>query len=199
MFQQILTTVGEYAISHPEQTAGFVLGFGGVGVNYAKTGKFPIGRLPYKHLREMLRDVGDRYFARARVRGVPIIVADADPQTVKRTLHEQHYESGDLVSYEYEDELYNLRRPEGYDTDPKHGGEVLMENHTRLFETTGGNTLILTHYEANRYSETTEHLADQGLSWGDGRDIVTDDLDAADIPYTEYANEANADVTVVSY
>jgi len=191
-------SIGRYALAHPEQTIGLVFGTGGVGYNYAKTGKLPIGRLPYKHIREIIRELGDRYFARNRPRGVVCLVADTDPKTIKRALHERHYESSDLTSYEYEDELYNLRRPEGYATDPAHGGDVLMENHTRLFETNGGNTLLLTHYEPNRYAETTEHLANQGLSWENGRELIESDLESATITYREYQSETAADVTVVS-
>jgi len=196
--QPLADALVSYVTANPEQSFGVAVGVAGVGANYMKTGKFPIGRLPYKYLREMLRDFGDRYFKASRPRGVPVVVAHAPPKAVKRALNESHYESSDLFSYEYDGELYNLRRPEGHSIDPKHGGEVLMENHTRLFETDSGETLILTHHEANRYLETTEHLADQGLSWQKGRELITTDLETMDIAYTKYDSESLADVTVVS-
>ena len=187
-----------YVTANPEQSIGLVVGLFGVGFNYSKTGKFPIGRIPYRHAREMIRDLGDKYFRVSRPRGIPVVVAHAPPKKVKRALENRHYESADLVSYEYDGETFNVRRPEGHDVDPEHGGDVLMENHVRGFECDDGDTLLLTHYEANRYLETKEHLADQGLTWTGGRDRVIADLEMTEIEYTEYENEANADLTVVS-
>jgi len=198
MIEQLVDSLLPYIVEHPERAAAVVVGVGGVLFSYVKTGKLPIGRIPYRHLRGIIKDLGDRYFGTQRPRGVPVVVADESPQTVKRALENRHYESADLASYEYEGELFNLRRPEGYATDPELGTDLLMENHPRLFACDNETTLLLTHYEPNRYFETKEHLADQGLTWTGGRDRVIADLEMTEIEYTEYENEANADLTVVS-
>jgi len=199
MIEQFLTNqIVEYAVQNPELVGGLLAGGFGVGTHYKRTGRIPLGRLPYKHFRELLRDFGNQYFATSRPRGVPVIVAKTDPTSLQRLLRNRHYESGDLVSYEYSDEKYNLRRPDGYATDPVHGGDVRMENHIRIFETDDGNSLCLAHYEPNRFSETTEHLKEQGMSWSDGRDQTEGDLQALDIEYETYESETDSDVTVVT-
>lgn len=194
-----LRGVARYVASNPQATAAFVVAFLGAIGSYLKTGRFPIGRIPYRYLRRMLRDLGNTYFGKPRPKGVPGIVVDATPDAVESAIRTRHYESGDLFSYEYSGEVFNLRRPEDPARNPETGGMTPMENHVRAFRLSDDRTLLLTHYEANRFEATTEHLDEAGMfSWSTGRDLITDDLEARQLSYTTIESEAAADVQVVS-
>lgn len=198
IFEQVAPQVAEYVVSNPEQSLGLFVGLSGGVFHYQKTGKLPLGRLPYKHIRELLREFGDRHFKTSRPRGVRLIKTDIEPSTLNTKLRDRHYESGDLVSYQYDGEVYNLRRAGGYDTDTKSGKRVEMENHIRIFETEDGGSMLLSHYEPHRFSETSRHLKEHGMSWSDGIKRTKEDLNALQIEYTEYESESTSDVTVVS-
>lgn len=192
----LLREIARYVASHPEKSSAIVVALVGAVGSYAKTGRIPIGRLPYRHLRRMLRDFGDTYFGKPRPKGVPAIVVDAPPADAEAAIRSRNYESGDLYSYEYSGEVWNLRRPEDPMRNPETGAMTPMEVHARGFRTADDRTLVLTHLEANRFEATSEHL-DEGLfSWERGRDIVTDDLEAAQQSYDVIESEAAADIQV---
>jgi hypothetical protein len=46
----------EYAVSHPEQLGALLTGLAGSLVHYRRTGRVPIGRLPYRAARQVFRD-----------------------------------------------------------------------------------------------------------------------------------------------
>lgn len=187
-----------YLVEHPEQTAGAAGALAVTAFNYYKTGNVPIGRIPWRHLREMFGDLGDKYFGTDRPRGVPGIIVNAPPEEAMRALLGRHYENVDLYSYEYEDEAWGLRRPSGLRTHEKSGRKVPMETHPRGFRTDDDRTLVISHDEASRLGATGEHLAETMLSWERGRDIVSEDYDEEDIGYEEVESEADAGVTVVA-
>lgn len=195
--EPILNDVIQYVIDNPEQSATVVAAVIGVVANYLKTGKFPIGRLPYQVMRESIREYGDRYFGRKRPKGVPALLVDVDADTIEAALRPRHYESGDLTSYEYADEVLNLRRPRGWMSDPKTGRDVPMETHVRTFDVDGGGSLLLVHDEANRYEATGEHLSPGLYSWERGRDIAEEDLEDAGIDVQRIESERRADVDVL--
>ncbi|MDY6780217.1 MAG: hypothetical protein SV760_06690 [Halobacteria archaeon] len=190
--------VVRYVVSHPKQVAAIVVAVAGAVASYAKTGRVPIGRLPYRYLRRLLRDVGNTYFGKPRPTGVPAVVVDAPPDEVESAVRDRHYESGDLFSYEYAGEVWNLRRPEDPARNPETGAMTPMENHARAFRTADDRTLVLDHYEANRFEATEEHLDERGLfSWSKGRDILAEDLEAEQLSYETIASEADAKIEVV--
>lgn len=187
-----------YVASNPETTFGVVAGLLTAGGSYAKTGTIPLGRIPYRHLRRLLRDLGDTYFGTSRPTGVPAILVDAPPDKVEKEIRQHDYESGDLYSYEYSGEVWNLRRPDAPDRDEQTGRLVPMEVHARGFRTEDDGTLVLAHHEANRWEATTAHIDETMMSWPKGRDIISDDLDAEGVDHRLIDSEAGADVQVVS-
>lgn len=187
----------QYVTDRPEQSTAAVVGVLGVLFNYNKTGSIPIGRMPWRYAREMLRDLGDKYFGVKRPRGVPGVLVEAPPERVIKALRGQAYESTDLYSYEYENEAWGLRRPSGTQTHPVTAEPVPMENHPRGFETEDGKTLIVCHDEASRFERTGLHLAETMLSWDRGQDYIAEDLDEANLGYQRIESETAAGVEVV--
>lgn len=193
----LVEQIAQYLITHPEQTGTFLVGLLGAFGSYRKTGNIPLGRIPYRHLRRMIRDIGDTYFGTSRPRSVPALIADAPPEEVEAALRDDRYESGDLYSYEYGGEVWNLRRPAGMAMNPKTERQIPMEVHPRGFLTDDDRTLILSHREANRWEATKAHIDETVMSWSDGRDAVLADLSDVDFEITEIDSEADAGIEVV--
>lgn len=194
----MLTPLLEYAVQHPEQIATVSTGLVAAAGHYRKTGKLPLGRLPLRRLRKAARELGDQYFGRARPKGVPGLLVDADPDAIKQSLRERHYEGADLYSYEYKNEALNLRRPSGTRTHPKTGDAVPMETHPRVFRLQDGRSLVICHDEASRFEATDAHLDEDLISWERGRDIVSEDFEAAQLTHDRVESERAADLTVVA-
>jgi len=190
-------TILEYAVSHPEQTATLAAGLGATAYHGVKTGRLPIGRLPYRALRGVLRDLRGQYFGKPRPRGVPAVVVDASPEQVAATLQGEHFEAAP-ASYEYKGERWSLRRPDEPRRNPETGDPTPMETHARGFELASGKTLVLTHHEANRYTATAEHLDDGLYSWERGQDRLAAVLDRAPHEYRLIGSERDAGVEVVA-
>jgi len=190
-------TVIDALLSRPEQTTTVVVALVAGIFNYQKTGKIPLGRIPYKILRETIRDLGDQYFGTDRPYGVPGLITTAEQAKLDDALRTRHYESGDLSSYEYAGERLNLRRPSGTLRQPGSGDLIPMETHVRSFELDDGRRLLIAHDEANRFEATTDHVNETVMSWERGRRKVKADLDDADIDYQLIQSEANADVSVI--
>lgn len=187
----------QYAIEHRQQTGGAAAVIIGSLFSYQRTGRLPVGRLPWHYFRRLLRDLTDKYFGVARPRGVPGVVVDAPPQAVKRALRDRHYESVDLYSYEYEDEAWGLRRPSGARPHPMTGEPAPTETHPRGFRTENDECLIICHDEASRLERTGDHLAETMLTWELGRDVLAEDLQAVQLAYESVASERAAGVTIV--
>lgn len=98
------------------------------------------------------------------------LAVKAEPNEVYRALvGRAHYENAHKFSYNYKDEIFNVRRSEGFeDID---GEEKHMESHARLFAHPEG-TFVQAHYEQDRFTHTEGHLDSVGLSWQDGQDIL---------------------------
>jgi hypothetical protein len=196
IYQQIITRLTDYALSHPEQAATLIAALVGIGFNYQKTGTIPLGRLPWRHLRQSFRELGDSYFGVSRPRGVPGLMVDAMPFQIEQSLRQRHYESSDLFSYEYKGEVWNLRRPSGQRRHPKTGMLTPMETHPRGFDIDGDRTLIICHDEASRMEAQGPHLDESMMSWERGRDLLMVDLDGLGIEYEQIESEADAGITV---
>lgn len=194
---QLVEYLMQWVNQRPEQTAGAVAAILGVLWNYRRTGAVPIGRMPWRYFRQLVGDLGDKYFGVTRPKGVPAIVVDTNPERVMAALREQDFESTDLYSYEYEDEAWGLRRPSGMFPHPVSGDEIPMELHPRGFLTDDGKCLINVHDEASRFERTGDHLTEVALSWERGREKLKTDLDDANLSYREIESEAAANIKVV--
>jgi len=194
----VLAPLVEYAARHPTQVGAIVTALAGAATHYSKTGTLPIGRLPLRHLHDAARELGDQYFGRARPTGVPGIVVDAPPDAIEQALRERHYEGVDTYSYEYASEALTLRRPSDTRTHPKTGAAIPMETHPRGFRLEDGRTLIICHDEASRFEAPRAHVDEAILSWERGRDIVAEDIEAAQLSHTRIESERAAEVTVVA-
>ena len=194
LFEQAL----QYAVERPEQAATVVGAVIATLFNYRKTGKFPIGRLPYKAIRAAIREYRERYFGTSRPKGAPaVLIKDADHEAIESILRPRHYESGAMSSYHYADEVLNFRRPRGTMTDPESGESIAMETHVRTFDTALGDVLALSHDEPNRYEETAEHLDEELFSWQRGRDALIEDLEATGVSYELIESERADEIDVV--
>lgn len=193
----MLDTIIDYAVQHPEQIGGLVTGLGATAVHYQRTGRLPIGRLPYRAARDVIAEIRAEHFGRKRPRGVPAIVVDAEPAAVEDVLREHHFEDTDF-DYKYEAEQWSLRRPEGESPHPETGVPTARELHPRAFETTDGRTLVLAHLEASRYEAMSAHTNGSMLSWpgGQGR-MATVFRNDTDLDFETVESERSADIEVV--
>jgi hypothetical protein len=194
--ERLLTRLLALAMDRPEQTAAAATALATVLVHYRQTGRVPLGRLPWRIIKQNVRELGNQYFRRPRPRGVPALVVDAKPDDLEDTLRNEFFESVDLYSYEYADEAWNLRRPQGTRSHPETGAPVPMELHPRGFLTSDGRTLVSAHDEASRFEAYGPHLNEVLLSWKRGRDGMTEVLDQLDVEYEEVESERAADITV---
>lgn len=190
------TAILEYAAQHPEQVLGAVGAVGATAYHTVKTGSIPLGRLPWRAFRDVLGELRDRYYGKARPKGVPAVVVNAKPAEVKKTLRDRHFE-GTQFAHEYEGERYNLRRPAGTDRHPDTGRPTPMEAHVRLFETGDGATLALAHREASRYEAQGVHYRGTMLSWPLGRAELLETLKDTALDYRQVASERDAEIEVV--
>jgi len=186
------------AANNPEVTASLIAALLGGITSYKRTGRIPLGRIPFRYVRRMFKEFGDTYFGKSRPKGVPAIIVDSLPKEIESELRTRHYESGDLFSYELEGEVWNLRRPEQSNRHPESGAMVPMETHIRSFETSEGKTLILAHYEANRQEAPELHLDESMFSRGEGLEQIKRDLDALEISYIQIDSESEAEIEIVS-
>lgn len=193
----IHTLIGPVA-EHPELVAGLVTGLIAAGQHYLRTGRVPIGRLPYRAIREVLRELGDQYGARPRPSGVPGLVVRADLEHLERQLREADYESVDLYSYEYAGEVLNFRRPSGVSDHPETGTPTPTEVHVRVFDTdTEGELWCIAHEEASRFEAYGAHMREAMLDWGAGRDALETDLGTVGIESERRRNERLAGLSVI--
>ncbi|MDT3434702.1 hypothetical protein [Haloarcula sp. 1CSR25-25] len=192
----MLQALTEYAATHPEQIAATVTGLGGALTHWKKTGKLPIGRLPYRSARQIAKDLRHRYFTKPRPQGVPALVVDCAPSTLAQTLRTQYFEYPP-ASYNYRSEDVNLRRPAGTAPSPTTGEPTPMEVHARGFETTDGRTLVVSHLEASRYESQGLHLDGSLTSYSNGRDRIRQVLSKAGPSQTAIESERSADIDVV--
>jgi len=186
----------DYATANPEQTATVAAGLSTAAEHYRRTGKLPIGRLPWRSLRQITRDLRDQYFSKARPKGVPALVVDATPDAIADTLRQQYFEYPP-ASYDYDGEALNLRRPAGTAPDPATGEPVATELHTRGFLTADERTLLISHVEASRYEAQARHLDGTLTSFGDGRDGMQRVLGATDLRATAIPSEREAGIEAV--
>ena len=189
----------DWALAHPELAMTIATMLGGVlgaGQHYQRTGRVPLGRLPWRAAQQAWGELADHYFGRTRPRGIPGLLVDATPSELEATLRGVHFEDVDDASFEYEDEALGLRRPEGTHPHPETGAAVPMELHPRVFRTATDRSLVITHIEASRMEAWGLHLDGTLLSWERGRGILEVVLDDMNLEYEEIESERTADVDV---
>lgn len=196
--QALLSTLVDYAAQNPEQVATALGGLAAAAGHYGRTGRVPIGRLPFRAAQDAWGELADQYFGKSRPRGIPALVVNISVDDLDTTLRQQsHFEGADDRSYEYEGEVLNLRRPSGLRTHPDTGEAVPMELHVRAFQTEAGDLLLLPHDEASRSEAWGAHYRGRLLSWDRGRDELASVLDDLDIDYDTIESERAAGITVV--
>lgn len=171
-----------------------IFGFLGAFVHYRQTGKLPLGRLPWQAIKRTAQDITTKYFKRPRPTDKPGLLVHATPTELDFALRTLYFESGDLYSYEYDGEVLNLRRPNGYN------GELSpMELHTRVFKTDESDVvLMLAHDEASRFESWGDHIRGSDLSWVHGRNHLKAVLDRSGITYSSIESEEVADIEVIT-
>lgn len=107
--------------------------------------------LPYRPLKRLVRTIRIRY-ATIPWPDRPAIVVDVPADELERQLRDSGWE-GMLLSYHYEGEELNLRRPAGVDPET----DMQLEDHVRGRPTEDGLELIA-HREASRYEHKTAHI-----------------------------------------
>jgi len=197
MLELLLDRLLEYAVANPEQAGTVITALLATTMHYARTGRVPLGRLPWRAAQDAWGELADEYFGRDRPRGVPGLVADTTVADLDTTLREaSFFEGADDRSFEYEDEALNLRRPSGLRTHPETGERVPMELHVRAFKTEAGDLLLLSHDEASRSESWGAHIRGRLLSWTRGQDKMAGVLDDVGIDYHRVESERDAGITV---
>lgn len=191
--QQII----EILIGNREIAFAILSGLLGSLIHFRKTGRFPLGRLPLRALRQAWGGISAKYFTTARPREVPALLVDAEIDEIEAQLRNIHFESVDLYSYEYEGEVLNLRRPDG-PNEKLAGGPIPTELHVRFFKTADGRLLCLAHHEASRFEAWKAHIKETLFSWERGREKFSGVLSAAGIGHTKIASEKSAGIEVTS-
>lgn len=92
------------------------------------------------------------------------VVSETVEDIEDRLRRDFHYE-GAPYSYNFEGEILNLRRPEGF-----HDDGTPMEHHIRGFEHDDGVELLC-QWEASRYEAKEQHLDPDYLYWDEGKEI----------------------------
>jgi hypothetical protein len=192
----MLDRIIQVVATNPEPFAALTAGLLGAAGHYRKTGNLPLGRVPFRAIRDVFGELREEWFGRPRPKGVPAIYTDADPETVDTTLRNAHFEDTDF-SYDYGGQVYDRRRPSGTMQHPEDGREVPTELHVRAFNTADGGTLLLAHDEANRYEAPGAHLRETVLSWHRGRGMLADVLSADSVEHRTIASERAAEIEVV--
>lgn len=115
--------------------------------------------------------------------GVPalIVTDDTSPQDLYEELRSRHFELG-VYEYNYEGQIWGIRRPEYLDEEAKEATDCDYELHSRCFTDTRG-VVVVPHAEPNRYSESGAHVSDKYLNKELGCRLMAQELSDAGISY----------------
>jgi len=165
-------------------------------IHFRKTGRLPLGRLPFRALRRGWHELSSNYFTSPRPTGVTALLMQGDLTEIEKKLRNDHFESGDMYSFEYDGEVLNMRRASDF---IERDGEIIaLELHLRLFETENNGYLCLAHDEASRLEEWGAHIRETDFSWDRGTDLMETACDDAHILYTRIESEDAVGVKVTS-
>ena len=136
-----------------------------------------ITNLPYKRIKWLIGRIRSRYFSVSWPSHVdPIIVKGMDCSELETLLRANYGFEETYLSYKYNGECFNLRKPDGKDDGKQ------MELHVRARKV--DNVIeILCHRESSRYEAKTSHIEEKYLSWSDGQRAIIDILESEGVEY----------------
>lgn len=119
-----------------------------------------IKKLPYNRIRAWKEAIKMGIGERPWPEHAPSIHVDKTPQDLEAELRGAHYE-GLYLSYDYQGQVLELRRPEGVDADYKQ-----LEVHPRARNHPDKNGLeLIAHIERSRYEHKSDHINEEGFRW----------------------------------
>ncbi|WP_395166335.1 hypothetical protein [Natrinema pallidum] len=125
--------------------------------------------IPYRPLTRLLREIRIRYYTHPWPDEAPSITIEDDAESFEDLLRNWFDFEGMLLSYRYEGEVVNLRRPAGEGTKDRQ-----QEIHLRARPVDGEDALeVIAHREASRYEHKRAHIDEVDLRW-----LSEDELEA---------------------
>ena len=127
-----------------------------------------IRNLPWRAIRHVIKTIRKTFFSVTVDGG---ILVDTEIQNAKEALLDEHFEDSWYLSYHYNGEDENLRRPDGEDE----AGQS-RQFHVRLFEE-GSQTRVMAHREYSPIQHPKLHLEEKRTYTADKRaaDLIRDD------------------------
>ena len=111
-----------------------------------------------KRVRDWIRS---RYATAPWPQRVDSVYVDLGAEEFQARLENRYWEDASPYSLQYDGEVLNLRRPNGFSDEFGHYREL----HLRARETPDGLLECNAHEEPNRYLEKTAHVNETGLEW----------------------------------
>ena len=128
--------------------------------------KILVKNLPYDLFIEVKEYIKMTVGTRPWPEHAPSVVIEETPQAFESQLREWHYE-GLYLSYNYEGQLVDMRRPEGVSKDDKQ-----LELHIRARNNPDGPGLeVVAHLELSRYEHKQGHIREEMFVWLDEDDL----------------------------
>ena len=125
--------------------------------------------IPYRPLTAVIRAIRLRFYTFPWPDEAPSIIIEDDAEGLEEVLRNWYGFEGMLLSYRYEDEVLNLRRPAGEGTQDRQ-----QELHVRARPAPDDNGLeVIAHREASRYEHKRAHIDEVDLRW-----LEEDELEA---------------------
>ena len=141
----------------------------------------PIQQIPWHTVRRVHRAIRTTAFRVPRP-DHDVLAVDYSPEAIDRVLCSApyHMEPGHWLSYEYQGEDLNLRRPVRR-SDPAFPALTYWQLHVRGFERPDGRLGLDAHLEPSPQEHPKAHIQSWGLSVKHGRSRLLTILDDADI------------------
>lgn len=130
----------------------------------------PIWKLPVRELMRAYRALRRQFFTVGWPEDAPAVVVEDDPETVEWALRKHaNFESGVTMSFRYDGEVLNLRRPETVVTRSEDSGtvDIQMQLHIRArpHPARDGAWEYVGHEEADPDEHPRRHLNSEGFAW----------------------------------
>ena len=121
-------------------------------------------QIPYRPLKRLVRAIRIRYYTVPWPDDVPTYeTTSVGPGSLEEHLRRHEAYEGMLISYRYEGEEMNLRRPAGTDED---GRQLELHIRGRTVDRDGAPfAQYCAHLEPSRYEHKTAHIEEDGLEW----------------------------------
>ena len=126
-------------------------------------------KIPWKDVKATLGMIRRRYYTVEWPEHRRHAVTFFEPDDFERRLRDYHNFEGVLLSYDYERQEIELRKPIGY------RGDIQRELHLRgRWNDKQFVTEIVAHTEASRYEHKTEHIESEDIDWQEGHQMMLD-------------------------